>query len=565
MRDINPNSSKSAVEEKTWNTSSRDQRIGFINRDAETSETIANPDLLSPLGVVMAPELRIHEQVDSHKHMIWAPGSSTTDNARSGAGIAVIDFLPIFGTSSAYFAEGTRSIFVDKWSEFRQIYSGVEAFQPGDLHAVTAQTMNLKMHIMHLYRTLRLMNSKHPTAESMFSTRNIWAKASGWNISDATISTKYPEWHSMYNMIVGTFNKINWLKDFIPGADRWMAMCSEIYKDTSADTEYCQAYLFRPRAYYSLTTTKDAEKIVTWTLQPIANYYQQNTTDESVAVSMFEQYLNRVYNDVVDLYYDSSVQQIISTLGQVAKITKQDDLLEHFDMPYLTMDPEPYALVWDFATMLAVLNATIVDVDLDSSAAVVNGKVGIMEQTVHVNIGEQDYMGTTLPKLINLPCFVPTNADVANATQWTIVTDKLHGDTRTELNPSSYGTEILTRVSVMYRHYVSGQGDDSVVTRYHQYVALRDAGEAHGLGSAGMQEFAIQAGSNFAFMPMIYTCHWNSTDSIYEVENVIGQLEVCYALDFPTVRKIHDVWSNNFWGFPARPARVGTVTLETER
>lgn len=90
MRDINPNSSKSAMEERTWKTSSRDQRIGFINRDAEISETISAPSLIAPMGEVLAPRGAKLELVDHNKRMRWADEASSTP--RSAAGICVFDF-----------------------------------------------------------------------------------------------------------------------------------------------------------------------------------------------------------------------------------------------------------------------------------------------------------------------------------------------------------------------------------------------------------------------------------------------------------------------------------------
>jgi len=483
----------------------------------------------------------------------------------------VAEFVPIFGSAADFYRMGERSIFIDKWTEMRQIYSGVENFQPGDLQAVTSQLMNLQMQMAHAERTLRIMQTALPSASSHFNSPEALLTCCGWKITAMTARQKYIEWHNKYNLIVSAFNKINWIKDLVPGVNRWAALCRDIYKDTSADTDYCQLMMFRPRCYYSLTSTADSEGIITWSLTPTDNFYQFNTENETVAVQMWEEYLDKLYSDVLALYYDSSVNQIVSTLIQVSKLMKED-IIMHFDVPYLTMEPDPISFTWDFAVMLAWHNMTLCDIDLATAVATVHGREGTFTQVVNVNPGPQ---GVTkqAARILNLPCFSPTNADVANATQWMVITDKLHGDQATELHPSSYGTEIIARMFVgVFPEYSSDPVGSTALkftlTRWYQDVSLYDSDAASanridGIGSVQAISSVVRA-SNFAYAPLLYNIHHDpqlTTEG--QIQDVIGQLEVTYAVTFNTLSEIHNAWVANFWGFPVNIPREGQVTLQS--
>lgn len=186
MNNINPNSSKDTFSGKA-SSALRDEMIGFINRNAELSETISNPTLINPLGAVINKRMAVisprSTQTTSTK-IGWGttPNATPTAWAYSAPGIMVAEFIPIFGSAADFYRTGERSIFIDKWTEFRQIYSGVENFQPGDLQAVTGQLMHLQMQLAHAERTLRIMQTALPSASSKFNDPEVLLRCCGWSI-----------------------------------------------------------------------------------------------------------------------------------------------------------------------------------------------------------------------------------------------------------------------------------------------------------------------------------------------------------------------------------------------
>lgn len=557
MINLNPKSGKTPFSEKTWNSNFEHERIGFINRDAETSETIAAPSLVNPMGTIISKKMALYDSSENDSTYHWK-GTHTSPSTPS---TMVLEFMPVFGTSDDTNPDGQRSVFQEIWNRMRQIYSGVEDFQPGDLQAVSSAIMHIKMQLANIRRLLRVIKTATPSADNQFSSLESWLYAFGFRMSGARAIQEWTNWKNIYNAAVAAFNNYVWIKDLVPGRDRWSALVSEIFKDTSADTDYCQTYIFNPRAYYRLTSVKDDKGIYTWTMTPSAMPYVRLNDNEEAAVASLTQYIRDVYTDIVDLYTDSSVNNIMSTINQVVKISKED-ILENLSYEFLDQTTTtPVPLTWDFPMMLAIMNATPFNVDLTTSVATVNGKEGVFRQPIAgIQYDNTTYMACS-PKVLNMPGFAPTNSDFANATQWMIISDKWNseGSSNLVLSPKSYGTEIITSIHMISNYYVIDQGIQRAMTPFYQLWSVDVSVGADYIATTR----SIFMSMNFAFAPITYYLAAHGSDNA--IEYPVTQAEVLYAVGFDTLSQIHNIWFNNFWGFPVTPNRIGSLDLERSK
>lgn len=604
MRDKNPNQSMSEVmsKDKSWNANTEEARLTrFINRDAGVSETIQAPMVLYPLGRELEtpfsryntrPSVTGSDQISASKLATWQRNRNSS-RGFSIPGIMVYRFTPICASGWDYTQFGTADIYVNKWTQLRILNNMTQTFQPGDLQVVTMKLALLKMHIENARRALRIMQSTTMSSKSAYHSPEALIAACGWRISEADMRQHYIGLRNFFNQsIIGNLNNVVWIKDLIPGMDRWAALCSEVYKDTSADTDYCQLMLLHPdHCDYLYNEQNPDTGVVSWSIRydqyadgsERLKLFDRNTGNSELELEIFRNYLQYIANEIRITFYDDSVMNILATLNAVKERTNSTQItVENVLLPDFPLEPEPLAFTWDFKMMLAMHNATPVQCDV-SDGVTLDPSTGALNQRIFPFMPGNNISSSSIllyaTKALDLPCFGATNADFANATQWTIGLNASDEQLWNHSSPGGgfhrgvFGSDFIDNISIYWfdDDQSSSSGAVKAVLRetpFTQWYMWWDEqnGSIWTPNDRALQEIkdSFILSSNFAFAPLIYFISPRDGSGVnYQIDGIHGNLEVVYTASANVLKEIHNQWVANFNGFPIVLASgTGSPTFE---
>lgn len=547
----NQNPSKpSAV--PAWNSNTVDQRLGFALRDKRTTEAISTPMVIPKLGYSYQTYMSHYPTpvvgVSRENLATWA----RDEVINTIPGILTLDFDPIYALSDPNMRAETADIFTNLWTMMRILNNMTRDFQPQDIQIIMCALMELKMHIANIRRILNIAKTvvNHELNSYYFGEALI--KALGFKMDELTLRQNWEKWWQFFNVtILGSLQKVRWFtNDLVPGQDRWAGMCSEIYKDNPAYTDYCQVYMFRPAHFMNMWATWNTEtNAYVWSFEKTT--YHDTGFSENGAVA-FEAYLNKVYNMIRNVFYDDSTATIIATINAIVERNMGDQIKAEFlQFEQLPWEGEAVKLTYDFDTLLAIHNATICNADVREPYQDIEN--GTLEQNVTIPVADANPLRVQLfPKIVNMPNFGATTADMINATQWTL-TNQPYG-LATEvvyLRPGSIGTELITGATVWSNQYNQTTGTYNLAANSISTSAFSWGNDV--AASLLKAELNIaQRFANFAFAPLIYFCDMSEAtfENPGKVEQVLGQMEVMYVADYGTLSNIHKQFVRNFWGYP---------------
>lgn len=537
---------------RSYNSNYETDRIGFINRDKEVSETISAPMVLNPMGRPLSP------------FMSWfnaRPGSGTlTDRhfinweketgRESIPGIAVYHLEPVLSTPDSYGQRGMADIFINKWTQMRILDTMTRKFQPGDIQVMETAVMLINAHVANLRRILTIMASYNYHSQNDYYNPTDFVRALGFNMTEDYIKQNWVGWRNRFNQsILGKLNSVRWFKDLVPGEKRWAGLFSEIYKDVSEDTHYCQVSLIRPASFWKLTSVVDEDtQVVTW------SFTKEGYVDAAGVqnTGAFSRYMGMVESMITSLFYDDSSMNILATINAIAERTNSDQISSaNFGFELLPLEPEELKWTYDFKMLLALHNATIMR-GLDIAAPTFNPATGLVSQVIKPTENSMSHLLGTCTKIVNMPRYGQNNCDFANATQWTVCAQAFSGpsiDYLTNGFPAyTFGTDVIVNL-VLYNKIRANDEADSTLAAVGVNQAIYE------VSPTITDLHTICLLSNFALAPTIYfyTNIGSGDDLRYAVTSTLSQKEVVYAAGGNVLSDIHRVFFDNFWGYPIYP------------
>lgn len=554
MYNQNPNQ---ASPQKAWNENVEPATLGFAKRDARTTNAISTPMVIPKLGQSYQTYMAHYPTpIVGVSRRPFATWENQEEASYTIPGIMTLDFEPLIAHSEPIAQSEVADIFTNIWTQMRILNNMTRDFQPQDIQIVFAGLMEIKTHMANVRRILNLMKSclNHELNDYYFSEPLV--KALGFPMTETEMRQHWEEWWQMYNVtLVGNLSKIRWFTDaLVPGQNRWAGLCSQIYKDTPAYTDYCQVYMLRPRYFHNIVARWDeSSRAYLWTFSHEG--YMVDDLPSSTGVNAFTLYLERIHTLIRDIFYDDSTATIIATINAIVERNMGDQIhAEFLQFPNIPWEGEPTPLTFDMNMMLAIHNATILPVTVHDPIQDVES--GRLEQTVTAQPTTYDKaaMAMAFPKVVNMPNYGLTTDDFICATQWT-VTNTPYG-LATEviyMRPGSMGTEVLTRAKIWRNQFnqvtgtyvLSSLAFDSVEVPYYS-GGDPTANELRGIINR------MNALTAFENAPMQYILDYShATDQQPgAVKYVTGQAEVMYVGDFGVLSQMHKQFVRNFWGYP---------------
>lgn len=562
------NPTEGGKEPRSYGTSSNvtNDMLGFINRNKETSESVSAPAPIFPLGTDLVLEMSKGgwiptSMADKIKYAAWNPAAGRG----SIPGILTYEFEPLFGQTNEYGVKSVGDIFTNKWIEIRQVYTGADNFEPGNIQIMSIGQMLIDMHIANIERFINMIAAVANDPENHYFTIESLTSAYGFPMTDAFARKQWVEFKNYYNdSILGKLTKIKWIADLVPGRKRWASLCREFYKDNDFATKNVQIAFLKPASFWMMTETVDPDtKATDWTFTQESMY--TGVTDDL----SFSAYMHKVSNLIDMMYYDSGNINVLNGiiaminngnrkgLGDVQVYSLADDYSA------CTKETAKFELTYNFTMQLALHNATIMQGAVPEPPTF-DRSTGTVFQNVHATAGMPAAILAYAPKLINMPQLFNSNSDFAAITPWTVACEKWPEDVTRVFPPNSLGTEIITSA---YFHFYGAAYDNT--THRYTYMLYKNAVEQF-IGYADkssidpddlrnsidllQQNIQMLAHlSAFALAPLVYVTSGSNTEP-RALQCVVGELEIPFRVNGHVLEGIHKAFFNNFWGFPISPA-----------
>jgi hypothetical protein len=575
----------------SYNSSTLEERLGFAKRDSFVTDRIATPMVMNRLGRDVANFMGTRDSryltPDSNVGRISTVWDTNHYGWKTVPGIAVYDFQRIYALRDQFLNAETADIYKNKWMDIRIVNNAARDIQGSDMQALNCASMEIKLHLANIRRILNVMQKVVSHQLNAYYDPVVLLDALGFPMSLGDIEDNWEHWWRNYNnRLVSRLNAIRWFnEDFVPGGNRWAGLCREIYKDTPIYTDYTQIYLFRPETLWFMRAAFDREHNVyqwTWTEKKyLAKDYPSPHTNDGVWA--FEQYLGMVGDLINETFYDDSAADIIALLNTIVERHLSDAVkCDYFAIPKLDFEGEDVPLTYDFHMQMALHNATIIP-DYKLSAPTIDPAADIMSQQLVLSNNFGDFSGTysshiaTFTKVIDLPWFGASVDDFINATQWTVtVSDAWGGDTPSPATeflvpPGCIGTDFLSHVTI----YTLGWNNDlsaydiKRVNCDHTQMMMMWNTEDMTFNPSDMADLLqhYQLWMSFENAPLIYyesmQGYYSSVDQQHKMMGFLGNTEVLYAGDAPTLKEIHSQFIRNFWGYPIK-AEPAALNLQSD-
>jgi hypothetical protein len=562
------NPTEGGKEPRSYGTSSNvvNDMLGFINRNKETSESISAPSPIFPLGTDLVLEMSKGSWIpssiaDKAKFAAWDPAS-----ARGALpGILTYEFEPLFGQTNEYGVKSVGDIFTNKWIEIRQVYTGADNFEPGNIQIMSIGQMLIDMHIANIQRFINMIAAVSNDPENHYFTVEALTSAYGFPMTDVYARKHWVEFKNFYNdSILGKLSKIKWIADLVPGRKRWASLCKEFYKDNDFATKNVQMAFMKPASFWKMEETVDPDtKATDWTFTQESMY-----TGEVDDIS-FSAYMNKVSNLIDTLYYDSGNINVLNGiiaminngnrkgLGDVEVYSLSDDYQA------CSKETASFELTYNFTMQLALHNATIMN-GVVPEAPIFDRSTGAVYQNVHATGQMPASRLAYASKIVNMPQLYNSNSDFAAITPWTVACMKWPESVLTIFPPNAFGTEVIT--SAAYHYYVAIYDQSTHRYTYSLYKTMINQLIGASIGnSTDAQQLKenrdalltdiqmLSKLSAFALAPIIYVLAGSDTYPL-ALSTVVGEMEIPFCANGHIMEGIHKVWFNNFWGFPISPA-----------
>lgn len=541
----------------------RDDALGFINRNQNTSRTIAAPDLSFPIGVDFNRDAGAVNSLPATtgaatKFANWSKGGAYDTSI---PGIMVYDFSPVFANTDAFGQHSIADIFVNRWIEIRQVYTGADNFQPGDVQMISTALMLIYMYCENIRRFINMVGAISANPENHFLSLEAMTAASGFAMTDSYARRHYTDWINFYNdSILGKLSKLRWLDDLVPGRKRWGALCREFYKDTDFKTDNVQICFLRPKYFWDFEENIDPEtQAVTYSFAPYSMYEELDPAQGAIA---FEGFMGRTAAMIHKIFYDSGAMNVMN--GIIAMINrgnaKNGGTVSIYnvadDFTPVSYDTKEFTLTYDATMLLALHNATILT-GISMEQPKLDPKTGYVSQKISPMDGSQAAFLSYFSKVLNVPTMQMSNSDFAAITQWTVASLVFPGDVISTGYPEwTLGTDIITQCVIWKYRWISDPdnpgGQKWGLFPVYLNQVLFDTDEAYTEPFIDITE-QIAMSSAFNLAPLLYRAHRGSNNEL-KVERVIGELEIPYIADSQALKNIHKVFVQNFWGYPISPA-----------
>lgn len=378
MLNVNPEKASSV---QSWNSDSKDDRLGFIFRDSSTTNAQSTPMVIPRLGYDASTFMARRDDLTgadylSGRGLYWMDGSRLAGSYKlaSVAGILTYDYIPMFAqsyvTTPGFSDYGeVPDIFINVWSRLRRLNNMTEKFMPSDVQWVYNGYMEILAHTENIRRILKVMQRIVRSPKSNYIQEETLLSALGFPMSQVAARQNWVNWRNLFNVsILGKLRAISWFTDLVPGAKRWAGLCKEIYKDDPNRTDYTQLYVIRPRYVWHVQ-----EGLITSTPADLYGWKAVKTDymcgDGSVGnngASAFQAYMELIIQMINDVFYSDSASIVLATINAIdARNWKEDQKMtfqpiDLEDLPFDLGDGD-YPFTYDFNVMLSIHNATILD------------------------------------------------------------------------------------------------------------------------------------------------------------------------------------------------------------
>jgi len=562
------NPTEGGKEPRSYGTSSNvvNDMLGFINRNKETSESISAPSPIFPLGTDLVLEMSKGNWIptsmaDQVKYAAWDPA-----NARGAIpGILTYEFEPLFGQTNEYGVKSVGDIFTNKWIEIRQVYTGADNFEPGNIQIMSIGQMLIDEHIANIERFINMIAAVANDPENHYFTVEALTSAYGFPMTDVYARKHWVEFKNYYNdSILGKLTKIKWIADLVPGRKRWASLCKEFYKDNDFATKNVQIAFMKPASFWKMEETTDPDtKATDWTFTQESIY--TGVTDDLA----FSAYMQKVSALIDTMYYDSGNINVLNGiiaminngnrkgLGDVQVYSLSDDYSP------CSRDTAKFELTYNFTMQLALHNATLMN-GIVCDPPTFDRTTGAVYQNVHATAGMQASRLAYASKILNMPQLFNSNSDFAAVTPWTISCTKWPESVLHIFPPNSLGTEVIT--SAYYFYYSAVYDESTHRYSYDLYKTGVDQLVGASIGNSTDPDqlrenrdalltniHMLARLSTFALAPIIYVLA-GADNSPLALSTVVGELEIPFCASGHIMEGIHKAWFNNFWGFPISPA-----------
>lgn len=540
----------------------REDSLGFINRNQNTSRTIAAPDLSFPIGVDFNRDVgavnALPTTTNAAKRFAnWSKGGAYDTSI---PGIMIYEFDPVFMNTDSFGQHSIADIFVNRWIEIRQVYTGADNFQPGDIQLISQALMLIYMYAEEARRFINMIGAISANPENHFLGIEAMTAACGFAMTDYDARRNYTEWINYYNdSILGKLSKLRWLDNLVPGRKRWGSLCREFYKDADFKTDNVQISMLRPRFFWKFEEEIDPEtEAVTYTFY---NFSYHEELDPKLGATAFRDFLTQISGMIHKIFYDSGAINVMN--GIIAMINrgnaKNGGDVPIYNVPEdftpVSYETKEFTLTYDATMLLALHNATILD-GLKAGKPHLDPKTGNITQVIAPYDETYAAYLSYFSKVLNSPTMQMSNSDFAAITQWTVASQVFPRDVVETGYPEwTLGTDVITSCRILKYKWVGdpenpGQQIWGLYPVYiHQILFPED--EFYPEPFVDITE-QIAMCSAFNLAPLLYRAHRGSGGEL-KVERVIGEIEIPYIADQQSLKNIHKVFVQNFWGYPISP------------
>lgn len=558
--------------QKSWNSTTKDARLGFAMRDKRVTEANSTPMVVPKLG--MSYQLAAIDadqyvpQVGSASYGAWSSPDAGDRTQGTVPGIMSLVFEPIFAQGGPnWIPTELRDIFTNVWTQMRIVNNMTKNFQAQDLQIVYCGLAEILCHVANLRRILNIGQKWINHELNQYYNGEMMCAALGFPISEAQMRFNWERWWRRVNVdIIDQLRRIKWLdiESLMPGLHRWEGLCSEIYKDTSENTDYCQLYVFKRESLWKLNSSYDAgQQVFLWQFEK----FSIGSRDPQLDVpALLSEYIDHVVDSIRSLFWDEGTATILATINTIVERNMGDQIkAAYIDLPNIPWEGEDVPLTWDFDMMLAIHNATICNVNVYPPVQDVANER--LTQAVYTTgstaTGDTRNVLITAAKVLNLPNFGVSTEDIINALQW-CVTSRNSGAfgpaDRMMLTDGAYGTDIITSAIVYQYFYNLDTRQATKVYRVFDSSFIDTSDTSPTALAVNYSKIVVYA--NFAFAPLLYLGSKIPDPTAkmagYIIEDVLGQMEVQYIVPEPILRAQHEQFMRNFWGYPTAPAEIGT-------
>lgn len=568
--------SKSPSTVKTFNAAPNavDNRLGFIAYDELVTSRIRVPMVVNPMGrdyLVSMREVSKFQPSVATAPEAWDVASVADNTHETVPGVLSLD---VEFTPAAVDYNGnniTTDIFLSKWIASRFLDNMVKNWQQGDIGAVETSLMMIRAFVAHVRRILTVMRDVYQDSTNLYYSPVALLHALGLYMSEEAIRENYEHYWTYFNKsIIGLLNSVKWING-CPGHYRWESLFQSIYKDNPAKTRYTQLFILRPATMYTLATEEDG-----WHLKAkrkFSEYFDVDATNPGFASNPqgFWMMLHDLNSLIRETFYDDSVQDMLATINAIDLRGSSSAASALGGIQQLTFDYMDFVdqvfdfpLTYDLQMLLAIHNATICK-GLQHSDITIDPKTGeIQEKFWGPADDTADFTRLALlPKIINMPTYTPTQSDMFNATQWTVVaTPGNYCAEDTGFRISTFGSDVIVGAHYTTRNTNTAAKfaptDPAAFTGFdYSQVAESVIPRDYDQTDCSRMLRNIMYAMQFAFSPQIYIIE-NHEESGWFFRGCINQSEIYFLGDDMTINGMHGQWLHNFWGYPLLPNEKGS-------